>query len=142
MPGYLLIIYAVIGLALATAAYSALGGRAIFGTRERPERILGRRCQLRVLESGPHGLPPRQSMLPAAAVETITREGLYLLRFETSWEWRGIAETHALVSGRHRGYPVSSTAGLWTRGVVVNGRFGGGEQFTAVFRLLPRSGGI
>jgi hypothetical protein len=137
MHVYLLIIYAIILVALVTIAYSALGGRAIFGTRERPELIIGRRCQLFRLESGPKGLDPEQPLLPPAVIEEFP-DGKYNLRFEEPVEWLGVVETRALVSARHTGYPVSLTSSWWRRGVWVNGRFGSGEQFIGAFKLLPK----
>jgi hypothetical protein len=132
------LIWTVVFLALAAAAYLGLGGRAIFGTRERPERILGRRAQLFELESGPKGLDPQQAKLPAAIVEGFTPGGEYVLRFEAPTEWLGKTETHAYVSARHVGYAVSLAASPWPwrPGVVVNGHFGSGEGFICGFRLL------
>lgn len=88
MPLYLVLIWTTVALALAAALYLSLGGRALFGTRERPARILGRRAQLSELESGPRGLDPEQPRLPPATIERFSPEEGYLLRFEprlTGW---------------------------------------------------------
>ena len=132
------LILTVVALALAAAVYLGFGGRAIFGTRERPERILGRRAQLFELESGPLGLDPQQPKLPPATIESSSPGGEYVLRFESPAEWLGKTETHAYVSARHVGYPVSLAASPWPwrPGVVVHGRFGSGERFIGGFRVL------
>jgi tetratricopeptide (TPR) repeat protein len=139
MPVYLLIIWTVVLMGLGTITYLAAGGRAIFGTREQPERILGRRCQLYLLESGPKGLDPEQPRLPPAVIEEFESDKKYVLRFEEPVEWLGVVETRAHVSARHVGYPVSLTSGWWPRAVAVNGRFGSGEDFICFFKLLPRT---
>ena len=139
MPLYLAVIWAVVVLAIIAIVYLGLGGRAIFGTRERPDRILGRRCQLSSLESGPKGFDPRQRQLPPAVIERQMPAGEYVLRFETPAEWLGLVETRAYVSARHVGYPVSSVSSWRRRSVVVNGHFESGEQFIGDLRLLPKS---
>lgn len=54
----------VAGLMLLVALFLGLGGRGLFGTHERPERIVGRYARLYDLESGPKGLDPDQPKLP------------------------------------------------------------------------------
>src|SRR6266540_2762313 len=128
MPLYLAVIWATIAAALLGAIYVGLGGRALFGTHERPDRILSRRVRLDSLESGPLGFDPNQPKLPAALVEQFTSNGEYMLRFEQPVAWLGKVETHAFVRNHHVGYPVSLVARWRRRGVFVGGRFGSGEQ--------------
>lgn len=129
MPIYLTLIWAVVAVAMVAVAYLGFGGRALFGTRERPERILGRRVQLMDLERGPKGLDPEQPVLPLAVVESYEPGGEYLLRFDAPVVWLGRAETHAKVTARAVGQPVSLAAGIWRRRVWVAGAFGSGEAF-------------
>ena len=137
MPTYLLLIWAVVAAAMVAIAYLGLGGRALFGARERPERILGRRVQLMDLESGPKGLDPEQPALPPAVVESYEAGGAeYLLRFDAPVVWLGKAETHAIVAARAVGRPVSLAAGIWRRRVWVAGAFGSGEAFLGELRRL------
>jgi hypothetical protein len=131
-----LIIWAVVGLSLAYAAFLAFGGRALFGTRERPEKILGRRARLFQLESGPEGLDREQPALPVAIVESYSPGRGYRLVFETAFKWLHKTEDHAYVSNRSVGYPVSLAASPWRRGVLVHGSFGSGEAFIGGFRLV------
>lgn len=127
MPVYLAIIWAVVFGAGVAAVYIGLGGRALFGASERPQRILGRRVQLRVLEGGPDGL--ERNDLPPAIVEEHTPPNEYLLRFESPFVWSGRAETEVRVSPRFVGYSISMTAGMFKRRITVNGKFTSGETF-------------
>lgn len=135
---YLTLIWLVVATALGIAVYVGLGGRALLGTKEHPGRILGRRAQLRVIETGPLGLDPGQPPLPPAIVERFVPEAAYVLRFEAPVSWLDRTETHATVSARFEGYPVSLTAGPWRRGrrVTVNGQFGSGDQFIGKLRIM------
>jgi hypothetical protein len=129
-------IWVVVGLCLLYALFLGLGGRALFGTRERPERILGRRGRLFQLESGPKGLDPDQPKLPPAKIESYSPETGYRLVFDTPIKWLEKSEDHAYVSTRSVGYPVSLAASPWRRGVLVHGSFGSGEEFIGGFSLL------
>lgn len=129
MPVYLVLIWIIVVVAVAGVIYIGLGGRALFGTRERPERMLGRRVQLGELESGPKGLDPEQPRLSPAVVEQYEPNGEYRLRFEVPVVWLGRTETHATVAARAIGHPVSRAASIWRRRVWVAGEFGSGEAF-------------
>ena len=131
----LIVIIAIALLALAGAAYFAFGGRALFGGKEQPDRLLGQRVQLSKVESGPRGLDPNHPALPPAVVENFDG-AMYVLQFEQPVQWLGKTETHARVSSRSTGYPVSLAGGRLQRTVWVNGRFGSGEAFLAVLRRL------
>lgn len=75
---YLTLIWLVVATALGIAVYVGFGGRALFGTKERPGRILGRRAQLTDLESGPLGLvDPGQPHLPLTIVERFVPEAAH-----------------------------------------------------------------
>ena len=132
----LVLIWTVVALALLAALYVALGGRAIFGTHERPARVIGRRVQLSQLESGPRGLDPQQPHLPGATIAAYDPADGYRLQFQIPFTWLGKTETEGRVSARHVGYPVSILASRWHRSVFVYGRFGSGEDFIGVLRLL------
>ena len=125
----------LIAAALAAAAYFSAGGRAIFGGSEQPDRLLGERVQLSKVESGPRGLDPNHPSLPPAVVENFDG-AMYVLQFEQPVQWLGKTETHACVSSRSRGYPVSLVGSPFHRTAWVNGRFGSGEAFLAVLRRL------
>jgi hypothetical protein len=133
---YLVVIWCVVALALLVIIYTALGGRALLRTKERPERILGKRCQLSELESGPKGADALRPPLPPAVVDSFSPTAEYTLRFDQPVDWLGRTETYAVVCARHVGVPVSLATGWAHGGVWVNGRFGSGEQFIAAFRLL------
>jgi len=136
MTSILVVIGAIVLVALLGAVYSALGERALLGTHERPQRLIGRRVQLAELESGPLGLDPNQPRLPPANVESFTPDGRYFLRFPLPVVWLGKLETHATISSRHVGYPVSLAADLDRRDIVVAGNFGSGEAFIGMLRVL------
>lgn len=134
MPVYLAVVWAISFGALVGAIYLGLGGRALFGTRERPGRIVGQRVRVRILEDRPNGLEDSDS-LPPAIVEQHTPPHEYLLRFERPVSRLGQEETHATVSPRYEGHPVSMAAGLFQRSISVNGRFNSGEAFIGVLKI-------
>ena len=136
MPAYLIPIWGVVGVALLVAIYLGLGGRALLGTTEHPERLLGRRVLLKGVENGPTGFDPNHPTLPPAIVETYEPGGEYLLRFEAPVVWLGRAETHATVSAWAVGYPISLVACVLRRHVWVAGRFGSGEAFLGVLQRM------
>jgi hypothetical protein len=74
--------------------------------------------------------------LPPAIVERFVPEATYVLRFETPVSWLRRTETHAMISARHVGYPVSLAVRPWRRGVVVTGQFGSGEAFIGGLHIL------
>jgi len=131
-----MLIWSVVAIALGCGVCFGLGGRALLGTKERPGRVLGRRVQLASLESGPRGLDPDQPHLPPAIVESFVPKATYLLRFETPVSWLDRAETHATVSARHVGYPVSLATLPWRRRITVTGQFGSGEGFIGELRII------
>ena len=133
MTGFQLAVLVIAGLCLLYALFLGLGGRGLFGTHERPERIIGRRVRLFHLESGPKGLDPDQPNLPPAKVESYSPDKGYHLKFEAPVKWLEKTEDHAFVSARHVGYPVSLAASPWRRGVYVHGFFGSGEGFIGAF---------
>ena len=136
LSGFQNVALLIAGLCLLYALFLGLGGRALFGTHERPEKILGRRAQLFSLESGPKGLDPDQPKLPPAKIESYSPERGYRLVFEAPAKWLERIEDHAYVLARHIGYPVSLAASPWRRGIFVHGSFGSGEGFIGAFSLL------
>ena len=136
LRAYLIAIWSVVGAALVGAIYFGLGGRALLGATERPERVLGKRVQLKEIESGPAGLDPEQPSLPPAVVEAYEPDEGYRLRFETPTVWLGRPETHVTVAARAVGYPISLVAGLARRRVWVAGRFESGEALLGVLQRV------
>ncbi|MDC4203702.1 MAG: hypothetical protein MPW14_08615 [Candidatus Manganitrophus sp.] len=136
LSGFQIAMVMVAGLCLLFALYLELGGHALFGTHEHPEKILGKRARLFQLESGPKGLDPNQPKLPPAKIESYSSEHGYRLTFEIPFQWLEKTEDHAYISARHKGYPVSLAASPWRRGVFVHGSFGSGERFIGAFSLL------
>lgn len=119
------LVYGIIALALIGAVYLATGGRAWFGARERPERILGVRLRFSDVEGYPH-----PSSLPDAVVrEWNGRE--YRAEFI---EPIGAGEREVLLSARHVGFPVSR-ASTW-RGCSVAATIGAGDGFVAMVRQV------
>jgi hypothetical protein len=94
---WLIIVAALIGI-----AYVAAGGRALFGTHERPERVIG--ALLRFWE--PDGLGPAPPALPPARVHEF-RDRRYRADFEPAFEFEGHICRSVTFAARHRGYPVS-----------------------------------
>lgn len=119
------LVYAIIALALIGTVFLVTGGRAWFGTRDRPERIIGARLRFSHVEGYPH-----PSSLPDAVVrEWNGRE--YRADFI---EPIGAGEREVLLSARHAGYPVSHVS-TW-RGCYVNASIGQDDQFIARARRV------
>ena len=129
---FLWVLLTIVAVAI---GYLALGGRALLGGSEHPDRLIGTRVQLGQLESGPKGLDPQQPALPPAVVERFI-DGVYVLQFERPVMWLGRTEIYATVAARSKGYPVSLAASSWRRTVWVSGRFGSGEAFLGMLRVI------
>ena len=123
-------VYALIVLALIGIVYLATGGRAWFGTRERPERIIGARLRFSDVERYPY-----PSSLPDAGMrEWNGRE--YRAEFVEPLAAGG---HHVLLSARHVGYPVSGIS--TSRACSVAGSIGPGDGFIAGVRRVRESTG-
>lgn len=128
-------LWILLGVIAIAVVYLAFGGRALFGGDEHPDRLIGTRVQLGQLESGPKGVDPQQPALPPAVVERFI-DGVYVLQFERPVLWLERTETYATVASRSKGYPVSLAASWWRRTVWVSGRFGSGEAFLGMLRII------
>ena len=107
----------IVVIVLAVAIYSGTGGRAWFGTKERPERLLGRTVQLKECEW------LGSSSLPAATVSSYEAPE-YHLDFVVPAEVEGHSERFVRVWARHAGYPLSGAArrATWAGATLESGR--------------------
>ena len=95
------IFLALAASALLLAAYFGLGGRALFGQRERPERIVGKIVRFSAIE----GL--RELELPNARVISFNGSSYVVeLLSPISIEAETVTTLH--INARHKGYAVSS----------------------------------
>lgn len=117
-------VYALVALALIGIVYVATGGRAWFGTRERPERVLGARLRFSEVE-GQSDL----TSLPDAIVREWDGSAYRAELVEAVGEETG---REILLSARHEGHPLWRVSAQ--RGCVVNGSIGQDEGFIAVVR--------
>jgi hypothetical protein len=114
---------AVVLLALTIAIYSGTGGRAWFGTRERPQEIIGRSVQLADCDGfGDASVSPPPGIIIEHDAEN------YRLEFRTPFVIDGREEHFAWVRARHIGYPVSAAA---RRATFIYGSLESGRQFIA-----------
>ena len=118
----LAIVYAVIIAALLGVIYQALGARAIFRFRERPERVIGARLRFHADE----GLDPITPGLPVAAVQEYDGQR-YRAVFEHPFAYGGQQRRFVQFSARHLGYPVSRVGRR--RLLAINGELDGGDRF-------------
>lgn len=111
------LLFAVVVIALAIAIYSGTGGRAWFGTREHPERILTRTVRLKDCD----GLG--SISLPSATVSSYEAPE-YRLDFVAPIEIEGRLECFVRVWARHEGYPLSGAArrATWAGATLESGR--------------------
>jgi hypothetical protein len=125
-------IYSILGICVIVISYFSLRG-TIFSFSEKPERIMGKTVRLHHIESGLKGLDPDASELPYAKINSCLGDE-YRIDFERSFQWLGKTESLALVSARHKGYPISKSS---KRGfLAVNGKFGSGEPFIGLINLV------
>jgi len=117
-------VYALIALPVIGMAFVGTGGRAWFGTRERPERITGARLRFSDIE-WQSGL----ASLPDAIVREWDGSAYRAELVEAVGEGAG---REILLSARHEGHPLSRVS--TRRGCVVNGRFAPDSGFIAVVR--------
>ena len=114
----------IAAIALLYAAFLGTGGRAWFGTRENPSRIVGRRLRFLRVE----GPPPGPHDLPDALVREFRMDG-YRIEFERLVSFAGHRVAGARISARTVGYPISR-ARKRRRGAVV-GETDAGVAFLA-----------
>ncbi len=130
MELYQIVIYCVAGVAIITSIYIGNAGRAWFGTKETPDKILNKNIILKSIEAAPNGL------IPDLAIEAIikTYDGSkYYLEFVAPTKVNSNIERSAWISARHVGFPISSSK---KNGILsVNGEFASGEQFLAIINL-------
>jgi hypothetical protein len=115
------VILAIIGVAI---IYYATGGRAWFGTHEKPQKILG--IRLKITE--PDGLGPTPPDLPEA-IATYYENGRYKLEFVEPFHFEGRTEKFVFINARHIGYPISRVRRHGWLGV--NGTLESGAGFIA-----------
>ncbi|MGD0078941.1 MAG: hypothetical protein ABSB91_10015 [Sedimentisphaerales bacterium] len=118
------LVYVFIAITGVAIIYKATGGRALFGTHERPEKILGK--HLKILE--PDGLGPKPPNLPEA-IAIYYDNGTYKLEFVEPFRFEGRVEKFVFISARHGGYPISRVK---KRGLLgINGTLESGIGFIA-----------
>ena len=125
---FLNVIYGIVALALIFAIYIGTGGRAWFGTHERPERIIGKRVVIHEFDGFTEGAGLR---LYGKVVGFDGKR--YRIDFETSTEEQKWTAKCAFVSHRHTGYPVSSATK--TSLLAVGGSTDEGMQFIALINV-------
>ena len=119
---------AVVLVALAVAIYSDTGGRVWFGTRERPQEIIGRSVQLTDFD----GLGASPTSSPTAIIADHEASN-YRAEFSRLFVVDGREEGFAWFRARHVGYPVS---GARRRATFVYGSLESGRRFIARIRVL------
>ena len=120
------LLYSVLAVALLTLAFLVTGGRAWFGTREEPERIIGARLRLTCVD----GLP-LTSPLPTVVVREF-ENGSYRADFTAVVEVEGRPERYVRLCARHEGYPISRVR-RW-REVAANAVLEPGRRFITMVR--------
>lgn len=120
-------VYLIIGLGMLGILFQATGGRALLGTRERPERLLGARLRFHAVD-----YHPELTDLPDAVVQEWDGRQYrvqFLEPLSTSQRERG-----AMLSSRWEGCPISRVSS-W-RGAAVSGLLTGGDGFIAMGRRV------
>lgn len=133
MDLYQIILYFIIFIVFSLMFYIGSGGRAWFGTQEKPKKIIGKTVQLREIECAPNGLLPKSKKIPPMVVpEFINLK--YRLEFLEPFELNGKIESFAYIQSRYKGYPISNIKKRGT--LVVTGNFESGETFIAQINLV------
>jgi hypothetical protein len=122
------LVYAILAIIGVAIIYYATGGRAWFGTHEKPEKVIGTR--LKITETD--GLGPTRPDLPEA-IATYYEKGRYKLEFVEPFRFEGRTETFVFINARHIGYPISRVKRHGWLGV--NGTLESGVGFIANLTL-------
>ena len=109
-------------IALAVAIYSGTGGRAWFGTHEKPDRLLGRR--IRFISVDGLGQSPN---FPSGKIEYFA-DPVYRVILDAPFEHDGKCEHFVDVRPHSKGWPVS---GAVKRRTAITGTLESGQGFWA-----------
>lgn len=118
----------VTGIALIVAIYDGTGGRAWFGTHEKPDRLLGR--LVRFFNVDGLGESPK---VPSGRIESFKRS-MYRIILDMPFELDGKVEYFVDVGPHSKGWPVS---GAVKRPTPVLAVFESGFRFWADVEVLP-----
>lgn len=119
----------IAGFAVVIAIYNGMGGRALFGTHERPEHLLGKTVEFMNAE----GL--EQSIcLPQGRVESF-KESAYKIAFESDFTYDEKKEQYVFVVPHSKGWPVS---GALKRPTAVLATLGSGQRFWADIKVVEK----
>jgi hypothetical protein len=118
------LIYVILAIVAIAIIYYAAGGRALFGTHERPEKVLG--IRLKITE--PDGLGSTPPNLPEA-IATYYENGRYKLEFVEPFHFEGRTEKFIFINARFVGHPISRVKRHGWLGV--NGTLESGVGFMA-----------
>jgi len=114
-------------VALVLAIYSGTGGRAWFGTHEKPEFLLGKHVQFLNME-----WLNQSSIVLDGRVESFNSPN-YRIILDSPFDYEGNLEYYVDVGSRHQGWPVS---GAIKRPTPVLATFKSGKGFWADLKVI------
>jgi hypothetical protein len=127
----MLLIYLVIGASIVSVIYLALGGRAMFRAKEKPQKLLAKKVLFFEID----GLGAEPPEFPTAVVSSFSNNS-YRVDFTEPLEVEGQIENHATITARHIGYPVSNAPTSNTGVLAVNGTLQSNQPFMARVRRV------
>lgn len=119
----------IAGFAVVIAIYNGVGGRALFGTHERPEHLLGKIVELMNAEGlEQFGCPPQ------GRVESF-KDSAYKITFESDFTYGEKKEQYVIVVPHSKGWPVS---GALKRATAVLATLASGHRFWADMKVVEK----
>ena len=128
MTVFYIALVAVIVLSALAIVYLGLGGRALLGTRERSQTMIGE-----VMSFGEVDDLWPVTTLPDASIEEF-ESGSYVVRFVQPVRIDDYLESYATIHARHAGWPISAARRGKRRLLAVNGELESGRGFRAMIR--------
>jgi len=119
----------IAGFAVIIAIYLGMGGRALFGTHERPEHLLGKIVEFMNAEGLEQSICP-----PQGRVESF-KDSAYKIAFESDFTYGEKIEHYVTVFPHSKGWPVS---GALKRPTAVLATLGSGHRFWADIKVVEK----
>lgn len=132
MEFYQVILYVVVFFAVIIAIFISTGGKSLFGTHEKFEKIIGKTIQFSKIECAPNGLLLKSKAFPIGEVIRCV-DSIYHLKFLEPFELNGKMEAYARIKARYIGHPISNINKF--NNITVIGNFESGAEFIAEIKL-------
>ena len=125
-----IVLFSITIIATLTAIYSGIGGRSLFGTHEKPDRIIGKYVQFKNIDY----LGPMPPAVPSGIVEKFIKP-MYRIKFDSPFSYEEKTEHYVDVVPHSKGWPVSGAAKTST---AVIATFESGRNFWTDIKVIDK----